>query len=107
MVYGYGQFEGLSFVGGLELDYEQWQFYEVGVWEDENGGLYISTDSGCSCPTPWENHTRDDLTGPLTEEEAIEEITSLWDNARDNDDYYHRSVQPEWLDNFLAEVRDR
>lgn len=97
--YGYGEFEGLRWVGSLELDNEPWQFYEVGVWEDENGGLYLATDSGCSCPIPWENTTRDSLTGPLTEEQAFEEITSLWDGAQRTD----RAA----LEIFIQEVRER
>lgn len=66
---------------GAGLDDEPWQFYKFGVFRHpENKGLYISTDSGCSCPTPWENHSwgnPDDFTGPLTPDQIIEEYTSL------------------------------
>ena len=50
----------------------------VDIRED---GIYLGTDSGCSCPSPWENHTKDDFTGPLTAEQAREEAMSLWENA--------------------------
>lgn len=52
----------------------------AGVWKAEDG-YYLSTDSGCSCYSPWESHSDDDLTGPLTAAQAIEEVTSLWSGA--------------------------
>ena len=39
---------------------------------------YLGTDSGCSCPTPFENYKAlSDYTGPLTREQAREEAESL------------------------------
>lgn len=73
-----------------------YQFDLVGLWKDESG-YYIGTDSGCSCPTPWDNHTREDLTGPLTADQAREEIESL---ARTS--YY--SPDPESVAAFLTQV---
>lgn len=70
-----------EFVDSIELDCESWQFYELGVWRDESG-FYLSTDSGCSCPTPWESHNDDSLTGPLTFEQVAEEAKSLWGDGR-------------------------
>lgn len=63
------------------LDNEQWEFYILGVWKREDG-LYMATDSGCSCPDYWENMTESDLTGPLTFEQVAEESRSLAQVAR-------------------------
>lgn len=60
----------------VELSGEEYSFDYLGIWV-ESEGIYLSTDSGCSCPMPWESHTLDDLTGPLTREQAYEESTSL------------------------------
>jgi len=65
-----------DWVGSYETDGESYEFSLVGVIKGDDG-YYLSTDSGCSCPTPWESHTRDDWTGPLTAEQAKEEATSL------------------------------
>ena len=59
------------------LAYPDYAFEEYAVLRKEDG-LYISTDSGCSCPSPWESHTADDFTGPLTAEQVREEVLSLW-----------------------------
>lgn len=72
---------GLTFLGSFDLEDEPWQFYILGIWKGPEG-YYLSTDSGCSCPSPWENHTSlEDLTGPLTAEQAREEAESLLENA--------------------------
>lgn len=34
-----------------------YSFEMVIVWEDANGKLYWASDSGCSCPSPFENYT--------------------------------------------------
>ncbi|MFJ5103193.1 hypothetical protein [Streptomyces sp. NPDC088554] len=48
---------GLTIVGSLDapLSYE---FSMLVVWQrDEDGALLWDTDSGCSCPSPWENRS--------------------------------------------------
>lgn len=73
----------LENVGGAELQWESWSFYVVEAWKGPDG-FYIATDSGCSCPMPFEwLKSVDQLTGPLTAEQAIEEITSLSTAAYD------------------------
>lgn len=57
-----------------EPDGYEWD--SVGVWADELG-FYLGTDGGCSCNYEWEHYTDDALTGPLTAEQAVEEVTSL------------------------------
>lgn len=44
-----------------ERDDESYQFNLVAVTKrDTDGKLFWSTDSGCSCPSPWEDHTEAD-----------------------------------------------
>lgn len=74
----YGEYEGLEKIAEIHLEEPDYSFYLLGVWKDENGGYYLATDSGCSCPTPWESHSKEDLTGPLTASQAVTEATSLW-----------------------------
>jgi hypothetical protein len=74
---------GLEYVVEVELAEPDYSFDILGVWKNEQG-YYLSTDSGCSCPSPWESHTIDDLTGPLTAEQAKEEATTLWSESYGN-----------------------
>lgn len=87
---------GFESVTELDLENEPWQFYIAAVLKNEEG-YYLTTDSGCSCPTPWESHTVDDLTGPLTAEQAREELSSLA-NADDR----YGSTDPGELEAALA-----
>jgi len=69
---------GFEFVGEVEKSGYSYEFDLLAVLKNDQG-YYLTTDSGCSCPTPWESHTEGDLTGPLTPEQAREEATSLWE----------------------------
>jgi len=87
-----------EYVAVIELRNEGWDFYILGAWRDKDG-FYISTDSGCSCPAFWENHTEEDLTGPLTYMQVKTEATSLWKDAG-------QRVPKSHLDEFLKDLRD-
>ena len=72
---------GLSVLGSVELEEGDYSFYTLCVWKGVDG-FYLATDSGCSCPSPFENYDGiGDLTGPLSAADAIEEATSLWQHA--------------------------
>ena len=73
----------------INLSYPDYAFNILGV-DIREDGIYLGTDSGCSCPAYWENHTEDDFTGPLTVEQAREEAMSLWENTYDSH-YDHRA----------------
>jgi hypothetical protein len=66
----------IEVVADGDLSYESYAFYVFAVLRKEDG-YYLSTDSGCSCPTPWESHVAEDFTGPLTAEQVHEEVRSL------------------------------
>ena len=67
----------------INLSYPDYAFNILGV-DIREDGIYLGTDSGCSCPIDWENHTKDDFTGPLTVEQAREEAMSLWEHTPDS-----------------------
>lgn len=67
-------------VAEVELSEPDYSFDLLGIWKTEDG-YFLSTDSGCSCPSPWESHSDDDLTGPLTADQARTEATSLWEGS--------------------------
>ena len=83
----------------IDLEGESYQFYLAGVWVRDEG-YYLSTDSGCSCPTPWENHQEDDLTGPLTWEQVKEELRSLSATS------YHANYAVESVEEFIKEKEE-
>jgi hypothetical protein len=69
-VYSNPQKHGLETIGDIEWDDESYQFNMTAVWRDPaTGRLYWADDSGCSCPSPFEDvRTRDDLTAGTADE---------------------------------------
>lgn len=54
---------GLDLVGEVEWSEEDYSFDLTAVWKDSTGQLYFGSDSGCSCPSPFEEFTKiEDLT---------------------------------------------
>ena len=83
-----------------------YSFDLLAVWRDETG-FFLGTDSGCSCPTPWESHTAEDLTGPLTLDQAVEESASLWTNAGKYDEAGFKDYLHALTDSFLTTLDTR
>jgi hypothetical protein len=94
--YYHPEVHGLVKVDEAYLSEPDYSFDILAVWADADG-FYLGTDSGCSCPSPFEDYQgRGDMTGPLTVDQAIEEATSL----RGTSTY----DQPAW-DDFLSQIR--
>jgi hypothetical protein len=83
---------GLEIVGDIDWDQESYEFNMTVVWKEGRGKYYIADDSGCSCPSPFENVTsKDELDGPMNKrslESALRYRAKT--NARGDDGYYGR-----------------
>ena len=67
---------------------ERYEFDITVVWHEAGVGYYIGTDSGCSCPTPFENYDgKADLTGPLTKVQVLEEVKNLNEDHQEEQDF--------------------
>lgn len=94
-MYGSKISDKFEMIAELYLAEPNYDFDLLGIWKAEDG-YYLSTDSGCSCPSPWESHSDDDLTGPLTAAQAIEEATSIWQDS------YRGPYEPEEFAKAMA-----
>lgn len=57
---------GLELVGSIEWVGESYEFNMTAVWKESRGKYYIADDSGCSCPSPFEDYTKkEELDGPM------------------------------------------
>ncbi|WP_329168319.1 hypothetical protein OG709_29940 [Streptomyces sp. NBC_01267] len=62
---------GLTSVGELSADL-YYEFSVLAVWQRaEDGVLFWATDSGCSCPSPFENH------GSVNDLQRIDDVTAF------------------------------
>lgn len=70
---------GLKKVADIELSAPFYSYDTLAIWQNPETKLfYLGTDSGCSCPTPFESYNGiPDLTGPLSFNDAVAEAISL------------------------------
>lgn len=65
---------GLEVVASIEYDADSYSFDTRVIWRDKKGRLWTARDSGCSCPTPFENHNLTTIER-LNKKEIIKEVT--------------------------------
>ena len=98
---------GLEDLGSIQWGEPSWNFDLTNVWRD--GDVYfVASDSGCSCPSPFENYEgRKDLGPELTLKEAAgtlfdqltEYIANDW-NSKDDKQYVWRQFQETMFDMY-------
>lgn len=82
---------GLELVDSIEWDGEDYQFHITAVWRQARGKYYVATDSGCSCPSPFEDYDKlEDLDGPHNKR-GLESIlrVKIKENAREGTNSYY------------------
>ena len=62
---------GLTPVAEIEPTGLSWEFDIFAVWKDAEGNFYWATDSGCSCPSPFEDYTSLDSLSKGSKQEAL------------------------------------
>ncbi|QIN94148.1 hypothetical protein PP459_gp085 [Streptomyces phage Wakanda] len=88
---------GLELVGSIDWDYEDYSFNLTAVWKAKRGEYYIGDDSGCSCPSPFEEVTKlEELDGPHNKR-ALESALRyrIKQNAGTGEGYYGGRPQAE------------
>lgn len=66
---------GLKFVDTIDFSDGYYQFDYTGVWKNDAGQLFLADDSGCSCPSPFEDFTKLEQFTPVTVAELQEYLT--------------------------------
>lgn len=69
-VYSKPEDHGLEVIGAVDWDQDSYGFDFTVIWRDkETGVLYYADDSGCSCPSPFEDfNSKDELTETTPQE---------------------------------------
>lgn len=100
-IYSDPQKFGLAIVGEVEFSSGSYEFDTSVVWRDvETGALYYADDSGCSCPSPFQDTGRDDLKKIGRTQDLIDYF-----EGRKRDSYrYDPEDNPEEVSRIDAEV---
>lgn len=91
---------GLRTLGAVEWSEPSYSFDTTEVWIDGEGKLYWASDSGCSCPSPFENYH--ELSQLETGDEF--ELAKYLDEQAEVHDYYGQ--EPGWDSYFRGQVVD-
>lgn len=83
---------GLKKVGELDIREPDYSFDIFAVWRDPATGVFYSaSDSGCSCPSPFEDfQKREDLTEHTTAHDVVAAIRALGQTDEDPSDLIAR-----------------
>lgn len=85
---------GLTLIDTLHGE-EDYSFSIVCVWKDNSSGkFYWASDSGCSCPTPFEDYTR------LSDLSALRENFHNFKEACENRDNVNRDDLKRFISRF-------
>lgn len=90
---------GLTLIDKLDYSSGNYVFDFRVVWKHKSGKFYTARDSGCSCPSPFENYTDlkdlDELSISALEKEIREELSKS-----------HECVSRQEASDFLNKVKD-
>lgn len=92
---------GLAMVGQVSWSEEAYQFDLTAVWRDAEGKLYWGDDSGCSCPSPFEEVN---ALGKLTTGTWSELNTHLLTRLTDMAGYAYRAPSEEEQARILGQI---
>jgi hypothetical protein len=87
----YGQPEkfGLEIVGDISWDDEPYQFDFTVVWKDpKTGEMFYARDSGCSCPSPFEEYTSREKLTPIESFQSFSDMITKSVEEAKKDTYY-------------------
>lgn len=94
---------------GFEViaEYDQGASYEFDIhlfFKDPQGRFFYGNDSGCSCPTPWENHNKEsDYHRVFNVAEVRALIEEDGRNYRWPGNYFYKAVEKAFADSARAE----
>lgn len=75
---------GLEVVGVIERSDGDYQFDMVVVWKQARGKYWIGQDSGCSCPSPFEDYGDvNQLDGPHNKDNLRKRLDYIRENESD------------------------
>jgi hypothetical protein len=99
---------GLSLLGSVDIagDYE---FDMVAVWQrNSDGALFFDYDSGCSCPSPFEEVKDVESLQPMSDVTAFVNGARSWfRNAQDSSWHSAGSYEKSALERLIVKVKRR
>jgi len=74
---------GLEVVAQIEYSSGSYEFDTRVIWRDKQGKLYTARDSGCSCPTPFEDYNLSNIERLIKKDIEKEALNGVGAEATD------------------------
>lgn len=100
-VYSSPEKHGLMMVAELDDPEASYSFDLLVVWQHEDGRLFYGTDSGCSCPSPFEYQPLDSLT-VITDDSWPEFTESVQKHCQKRDVHFDTDPGEGWTRDDLV-----
>lgn len=95
---------GLEIVGEFDWSEPDYSFDMLVVWKEKRGQYWIGEDSGCSCPSPFEDvFDKNSLDGPYTKD-GLRKRINFRIEERGDDRYGYTKAQ---LKKFASDILSR
>ena len=91
---------GLETIGTIEWAEPNYSFDFSVVWKSKRGEYWVASDSGCSCPYPFEDYNKiEDLDGPYNKK-ALDSVLNgmVKDNVGGYDSYGEANLRKQVSD---------
>lgn len=96
---------GLEIVGDFEWSEPDYSFDMLVVWKEKRGKYWVGEDSGCSCPSPFEDFKgTEDLRGPYTKEELRKHLDYRINEHSDDRYGYSRAQLKKFASDILRRI---
>ena len=108
-VYYHAEQHGLTIIAEIDDEQSCYSFDLTVVWKNEaTGDKYWAADSGCSCPSPFENYTSVEALTPLRTDADWDRLTNhLMEYDRANYPLAEANYPLAEVNRFLYEAKER
>ena len=89
---------GLVIIATIDYSSGSYEFDTRVVWKDKQGNFFTARDSGCSCPTPFEDYSLENI-DRLNLDELQQEVSNETSGE-------YNEVSPEEAQSFMRNVRE-
>ena len=89
---------GLTTVATIDYSSGSYEFDTRVVWKDKYGHFFTARDSGCSCPTPFEDYSLENI--------SRLDLNELQKEISDEIGEEYRQVSPDETQSFMRTVRE-
>lgn len=104
-IYYSPQDHGLEVVGEFDWSEPDWSFDMCVVWKERRGRYWVGNDSGCSCPSPFEDvYDVNELDGPYTKDGLRKRINFLIEERQDGYYGYPKAVLKKSASDVLSRI---